>query len=203
MCAWALRHFYKPMLRKGVNKFMAQTAVFLVSAFFHEVEPHSLFFSLLLPPSVSLRPLLPTCRKFTGRFRCSTAGTAVDGDLSGCLSWSSPPTSDPSPAPQPLLPLGFFFYDFVIVHFCFFKIRLKHSDLEFHLRLDNRVTGLVQERRATEHLHHFLWMFYSKSSSTSSFWNACTTSGSFQAAENQTFSHSTTFFRFFVSYYSH
>lgn len=36
------RHFYKPMLRKGVNKFMAQTAVFLVSAFFHEVKSHSL-----------------------------------------------------------------------------------------------------------------------------------------------------------------
>uniref|UniRef100_A0A8C4ZPC1 O-acyltransferase n=1 Tax=Gadus morhua TaxID=8049 RepID=A0A8C4ZPC1_GADMO len=33
---WCLRHFYKPMLRKGVNKFMAQTAVFLASAFFHE-----------------------------------------------------------------------------------------------------------------------------------------------------------------------
>lgn len=35
------RHFYKPMLRKGVNKFLAQTAVFLASAFFHEVtEQH-------------------------------------------------------------------------------------------------------------------------------------------------------------------
>uniref|UniRef100_A0A3B5AHT1 O-acyltransferase n=1 Tax=Stegastes partitus TaxID=144197 RepID=A0A3B5AHT1_9TELE len=33
---WCLRHFYKPMLRRGVNKFLAQTAVFLVSAFFHE-----------------------------------------------------------------------------------------------------------------------------------------------------------------------
>uniref|UniRef100_A0A671W3L4 O-acyltransferase n=1 Tax=Sparus aurata TaxID=8175 RepID=A0A671W3L4_SPAAU len=33
---WCLRHFYKPMLRKGINKFCAQTAVFLVSAFFHE-----------------------------------------------------------------------------------------------------------------------------------------------------------------------
>lgn len=33
---WCLRHFYKPMLKKGVNKFWAQTAVFLVSAFFHE-----------------------------------------------------------------------------------------------------------------------------------------------------------------------
>ncbi|XP_035475870.2 diacylglycerol O-acyltransferase 1 [Scophthalmus maximus] len=33
---WCLRHFYKPMMRKGVNKFLAQTAVFLVSAFFHE-----------------------------------------------------------------------------------------------------------------------------------------------------------------------
>ncbi|XP_074542560.1 diacylglycerol O-acyltransferase 1a [Halichoeres trimaculatus] len=33
---WCLRHFYKPMLKKGINKFLAQTAVFLVSAFFHE-----------------------------------------------------------------------------------------------------------------------------------------------------------------------
>lgn len=32
------RHFYKPMLRKGVNKFLAQTAIFLMSAFFHEVK---------------------------------------------------------------------------------------------------------------------------------------------------------------------
>ncbi|KAI9540028.1 hypothetical protein NQZ68_001962 [Dissostichus eleginoides] len=31
-----LKHFYKPMLRKGVNKFLARTAVFLMSAFFHE-----------------------------------------------------------------------------------------------------------------------------------------------------------------------
>uniref|UniRef100_A0A3Q1GPP1 O-acyltransferase n=1 Tax=Acanthochromis polyacanthus TaxID=80966 RepID=A0A3Q1GPP1_9TELE len=33
---WCLRHFYKPLLRTGINKFLAQTAVFLISAFFHE-----------------------------------------------------------------------------------------------------------------------------------------------------------------------
>ncbi|KAJ6661470.1 hypothetical protein lerEdw1_014379 [Lerista edwardsae] len=33
---WCLRHFYKPMIRRGVGKFSAQTAVFLGSAFFHE-----------------------------------------------------------------------------------------------------------------------------------------------------------------------
>ncbi|XP_042201578.1 diacylglycerol O-acyltransferase 1 isoform X1 [Callorhinchus milii] len=33
---WCSRHFYKPMLKKGVNKRMAQTWVFLASAFFHE-----------------------------------------------------------------------------------------------------------------------------------------------------------------------
>ncbi|XP_067871902.1 diacylglycerol O-acyltransferase 1-like isoform X4 [Heterodontus francisci] len=33
---WCSRHFYKPMLKRGVNKRMAQTAVFLASAFFHE-----------------------------------------------------------------------------------------------------------------------------------------------------------------------
>ncbi|XP_052449048.1 diacylglycerol O-acyltransferase 1-like [Carassius gibelio] len=33
---WCLRHFYKPMLVKGVNKLAAQLAVFFMSAFFHE-----------------------------------------------------------------------------------------------------------------------------------------------------------------------
>uniref|UniRef100_A0A4W5QN14 O-acyltransferase n=1 Tax=Hucho hucho TaxID=62062 RepID=A0A4W5QN14_9TELE len=33
---WCLRHFYKPIMRRGANKWVAQTAVFLVSAFFHE-----------------------------------------------------------------------------------------------------------------------------------------------------------------------
>uniref|UniRef100_A0A8C9U7A6 O-acyltransferase n=1 Tax=Scleropages formosus TaxID=113540 RepID=A0A8C9U7A6_SCLFO len=33
---WCLRHFYKPMLKRGVSKRVAQAAVFLVSAFFHE-----------------------------------------------------------------------------------------------------------------------------------------------------------------------
>lgn len=32
------RHFYKPMLKRGIDKRLAQTAVFLVSAFFHEVK---------------------------------------------------------------------------------------------------------------------------------------------------------------------
>ncbi|XP_069321971.1 diacylglycerol O-acyltransferase 1 isoform X1 [Eulemur rufifrons] len=33
---WCLRHFYKPMLRRGSSKWMARTGVFLASAFFHE-----------------------------------------------------------------------------------------------------------------------------------------------------------------------
>ncbi|XP_006635906.2 diacylglycerol O-acyltransferase 1a [Lepisosteus oculatus] len=33
---WCLRHFYKPILKRGVGKWAAQTAVFLASAFFHE-----------------------------------------------------------------------------------------------------------------------------------------------------------------------
>lgn len=37
---FAPRHFYKPMLVKGVNKFAAQLAVFFLSAFFHEVSLH-------------------------------------------------------------------------------------------------------------------------------------------------------------------
>ncbi|KAJ8415753.1 hypothetical protein AAFF_G00403100 [Aldrovandia affinis] len=33
---WCLRHFYKPMLKRGVSKWVGQAAVFLASAFFHE-----------------------------------------------------------------------------------------------------------------------------------------------------------------------
>ncbi|KAJ8288182.1 hypothetical protein COCON_G00008410 [Conger conger] len=33
---WCLRHFYKPMLKRGVSKRMGQAGVFLASAFFHE-----------------------------------------------------------------------------------------------------------------------------------------------------------------------
>ncbi|XP_061109670.1 diacylglycerol O-acyltransferase 1a [Conger conger] len=33
---WCLRHFYKPMLKRGVRKWTAQIAVFFLSAFFHE-----------------------------------------------------------------------------------------------------------------------------------------------------------------------
>nr|XP_005564399.2 diacylglycerol O-acyltransferase 1 isoform X1 [Macaca fascicularis] len=33
---WCIRHFYKPMLRRGSSRWMARTGVFLASAFFHE-----------------------------------------------------------------------------------------------------------------------------------------------------------------------
>jgi len=33
---WCLRHLYKPLLRRGFSRFQASTAVFFVSAFFHE-----------------------------------------------------------------------------------------------------------------------------------------------------------------------
>ncbi|KAM6453829.1 diacylglycerol O-acyltransferase 1 [Liasis olivaceus] len=33
---WCLRHFYKPMMKRGVGKWTAQMAVFFASAFFHE-----------------------------------------------------------------------------------------------------------------------------------------------------------------------
>ncbi|KAM4027618.1 diacylglycerol O-acyltransferase 1 [Anomaloglossus baeobatrachus] len=33
---WCIRHFYKPMMRRGVPRWAAQTAVFCASAFFHE-----------------------------------------------------------------------------------------------------------------------------------------------------------------------
>lgn len=33
---WCLRHFYKPLLRKGFSKIVSQSAVFFLSAFFHE-----------------------------------------------------------------------------------------------------------------------------------------------------------------------
>ncbi|XP_031803240.1 diacylglycerol O-acyltransferase 1 [Sarcophilus harrisii] len=33
---WCIRHFYKPVLKMGVNRWMAKIGVFLASAFFHE-----------------------------------------------------------------------------------------------------------------------------------------------------------------------
>ncbi|XP_068611711.1 diacylglycerol O-acyltransferase 1b [Brachionichthys hirsutus] len=33
---WCLRHFYKPLLRRGFSKKLSQSAVFFLSAFFHE-----------------------------------------------------------------------------------------------------------------------------------------------------------------------
>uniref|UniRef100_A0A3B4XU11 O-acyltransferase n=1 Tax=Seriola lalandi dorsalis TaxID=1841481 RepID=A0A3B4XU11_SERLL len=33
---WCLRHFYKPLLRSGFSKIVSQSAVFFLSAFFHE-----------------------------------------------------------------------------------------------------------------------------------------------------------------------
>lgn len=33
---WCLRHFYKPLLRRGFSKMLSQSAVFFLSAFFHE-----------------------------------------------------------------------------------------------------------------------------------------------------------------------
>uniref|UniRef100_A0AAZ3S5N2 O-acyltransferase n=1 Tax=Oncorhynchus tshawytscha TaxID=74940 RepID=A0AAZ3S5N2_ONCTS len=42
---WCLRHFYKPLLKSGVSKWLGQSAVFLASAFFHEVR----FLGLQLP----------------------------------------------------------------------------------------------------------------------------------------------------------
>uniref|UniRef100_G3P2L8 O-acyltransferase n=1 Tax=Gasterosteus aculeatus aculeatus TaxID=481459 RepID=G3P2L8_GASAC len=33
---WCIRHFYKPLLRKGFSKIVSQSAVFFLSAFFHE-----------------------------------------------------------------------------------------------------------------------------------------------------------------------
>ncbi|XP_039536071.1 diacylglycerol O-acyltransferase 1-like [Pimephales promelas] len=33
---WCLRHFYKPLMRRGAGKLLSQSAVFFASAFFHE-----------------------------------------------------------------------------------------------------------------------------------------------------------------------
>ena len=40
ICSFCLsfRHFYKPLLRRGVSKMVSQSAVFFLSAFFHEVR---------------------------------------------------------------------------------------------------------------------------------------------------------------------
>ncbi len=47
-----LRHFYKPMLVKGVNKLTAQVAVFFLSAFFHEVSLHTYIASAVYSSAV-------------------------------------------------------------------------------------------------------------------------------------------------------
>ena len=71
-CRLPRRHFYKPMLRRGSSKWAARTAVFLASAFFHEVS------ALRARPASSggLRPLVELCVEPAGLcVRCT--GVAV------------------------------------------------------------------------------------------------------------------------------
>lgn len=73
---WCLRHFYKPVLRKGVNKFLAQTGVFLMSAFFHEYlvsVPLKMFRPWAFMGMMAQVPLA----WFVGRFLTGNYGNAV------------------------------------------------------------------------------------------------------------------------------
>ncbi|OPJ77599.1 hypothetical protein AV530_008745 [Patagioenas fasciata monilis] len=63
---WCLRHFYKPMLKRGVSKWTAQTAVFLASAFFHESRTPALVFEHV--NNTDFKQLYQTLSDFDIRF---------------------------------------------------------------------------------------------------------------------------------------
>nr|XP_023667676.1 diacylglycerol O-acyltransferase 1 isoform X1 [Paramormyrops kingsleyae] len=81
---WCLRHFYKPMLRKGVQKWVAQTAVFLMSAFFHEYlvsVPLKMFrlwafMGMMAQPHLTFLIQIPLAW-FVGRFLRGNYGNAA------------------------------------------------------------------------------------------------------------------------------
>lgn len=71
------RHFYKPMLKKGINKWPAQTAVFLASAFFHEVTKRwRLSDRAHFNPANSVFSRISLCFStwWASRWRCSGCG---------------------------------------------------------------------------------------------------------------------------------
>ncbi|XP_062986058.1 diacylglycerol O-acyltransferase 1 [Elgaria multicarinata webbii] len=73
---WCLRHFYKPMIRRGVSKCTAQAAVFLASAFFHEYlvsVPLKMFRPWAFMGMMSQIPLA----WFVGRFLQGNYGNAA------------------------------------------------------------------------------------------------------------------------------
>ncbi|XP_041105102.1 diacylglycerol O-acyltransferase 1-like isoform X2 [Polyodon spathula] len=73
---WCIRHFYKPILKRGTSKWAAQTAVFLASAFFHEYlvsVPLKMFRPWAFMGMMSQIPLA----WFVGRFLRGNYGNAA------------------------------------------------------------------------------------------------------------------------------
>ncbi|XP_033854300.3 diacylglycerol O-acyltransferase 1-like [Acipenser ruthenus] len=73
---WCIRHFYKPILKRGMSKWAAQTAVFLASAFFHEYlvsVPLKMFRPWAFMGMISQIPLA----WFVGRFLRGNYGNAA------------------------------------------------------------------------------------------------------------------------------
>uniref|UniRef100_A0A7N8Y7K4 O-acyltransferase n=1 Tax=Mastacembelus armatus TaxID=205130 RepID=A0A7N8Y7K4_9TELE len=73
---WCLRHFYKPLLRKGFSKIVSQSAVFFLSAFFHEYLVSVPLRMFRLWAFMGMMAQLPLAW-FVGRFLCGNYGNAA------------------------------------------------------------------------------------------------------------------------------
>ncbi|XP_068995539.1 diacylglycerol O-acyltransferase 1b [Embiotoca jacksoni] len=73
---WCLRHFYKPLLRKGFSKIVSQSAVFFLSAFFHEYLVSVPLRMFRLWAFMGMMAQLPLAW-FVGRFLRGTYGNAA------------------------------------------------------------------------------------------------------------------------------
>ncbi|XP_045901716.1 diacylglycerol O-acyltransferase 1b [Micropterus dolomieu] len=73
---WCLRHFYKPLLRKGFSKIVSQSAVFFLSAFFHEYLVSVPLRMFRLWAFMGMMAQLPLAW-FVGRFLRGNYGNAV------------------------------------------------------------------------------------------------------------------------------
>ncbi|KAK9513742.1 hypothetical protein VZT92_027251 [Zoarces viviparus] len=73
---WCLRHFYKPLLRRGFSKIVSQSAVFFLSAFFHEYLVSVPLRMFRLWAFMGMMAQLPLAW-FVGRFLHGTYGNAA------------------------------------------------------------------------------------------------------------------------------
>uniref|UniRef100_A0A3Q3JNK6 O-acyltransferase n=1 Tax=Monopterus albus TaxID=43700 RepID=A0A3Q3JNK6_MONAL len=73
---WCLRHFYKPLLRRGFSKIVSQSAVFFLSAFFHEYLVSVPLRMFRLWAFTGMMAQLPLAW-FVGHFLCGNYGNAA------------------------------------------------------------------------------------------------------------------------------